>query len=181
MFLEKLWRWWLEGGATLPIDRLKRASRLLPEEAFMIDGLHYTRSDVERWLELQEEEILISVLGGLGDHYESERAPLPGEFWEELRQAARELGFSEILADYLPGAQLPPSNQARFIAADEAGDFVAMRDSGRTPVEIGAAAIRLGGSKIDVVRLLRGLFGFELGRAVSIYSEAEAAARDQRV
>ncbi|NNB89061.1 hypothetical protein HPC50_38385 [Corallococcus exiguus] len=172
-----------------PIERLKCASRLLPEEAFLIEGLHYTRSEVEKWLELQEYEVLVIVLGSIGDHYESERASLPGEYWEELRQAAQELGYSEILAAYLSGSQPQADSgvvsglvgQGRFIVADEAGDYVAMRDSGRTPVEIGAEAVRLGASRIDAVRLLRGLFGFDLRRAMSVYSEVEAAVRDKRV
>lgn len=182
MLLEWIRQWWAGSVERLsPIERLLRAYRLLPDEAFTIEGLLYTRSDVENWLERTEYEVLVIALGSIGDHYESERASLPGEFWEELRQAAREPGYSETLADYLPGAQLQPSAQARFIVADAAGDFVAMRDSGRTPVEIGAAAVRLGASKIDAVRLLRGLFGVDLRQVVSIYSEVEAAVRAKRV
>lgn len=181
MFLERLRRWWSgRVKIVLPIERLERASRLLPDAAFETEGLRYTRSDVETWLNMQEYEVLVIALGSIGDHCETELAPLPSEYWDELRQAARELGYSEILADYLPGAQPQPSAQARFIVADEAGDFVAMRDSGRTPVEIGVEAVRLGACKINAVRLLRGLFGFDLRQAVSIYSEVETIVRDER-
>ncbi|MCY1045337.1 hypothetical protein OV208_28735 [Corallococcus sp. bb12-1] len=161
-----------------PIARMRRALLLLPPDAFSLEGMFHTRADVEKWLEMNEFEILLSVLGGIGDQYESDRERLPASFWSELQLAAEEVGLTEVLRaerTHLAPETVDSScvRQAGFLAAVEAGRFTAMKEAGQPPVEIGVEAIRAGASDVDAVRLLRGLFGFELERAVSIHREAQ--------
>ncbi|NOJ97924.1 hypothetical protein HMI51_33920 [Corallococcus coralloides] len=76
----------------------------------------------------------------------SDQAVVVGK--SELRQAARELGYSEILQPYLLGARpdiesrtgAEPVGRHGSLLLMRSGIF-SMRDSGRTPVEIGVEAV----------------------------------------
>lgn len=180
--LKRLGQWWMDH----PTQHLRSAYALLPDGAFTLEGMHYTRAGLEELLDMSELQLLLGSLAGIGDEYEDQcQRPLPSEFWSHLHVAAEQMECMEELKPYMRDGQrvrglyLPPEQQrsARFLQTVESGRFHEMRKAGRPPVEIGVAAIEAGGGKVDTVRLLRELFGLELARAVVVFSEAQQLAR----
>lgn len=96
--LRRLGKWVAEH----PKQRLRSAYELMPEGAFHLEGMHYTRADIEEWLDMGELTILLGVLAGIGDEYEDQQQrPLPDAFWQHLHAAAEKMERMEDLAPFL--------------------------------------------------------------------------------
>lgn len=99
---KRLGRWFSEH----PKHGLRRAYALLPEEAFKLEGMHYTRADVEEFFDQMELQILAGVLAGLGDEFEDQyRRFLPAEFWQHLQAAAEKMECTDELKPYMKDGQ----------------------------------------------------------------------------
>lgn len=100
--LKRLGMWLAEH----PKQSLRRAYALLPDGAFQLDGMHYTRADVEELLDQGELQILTGVLAGLGDEFEDQyRHWLPAEFWQHLQAAAEKMECTDELKPYMQNGQ----------------------------------------------------------------------------
>lgn len=68
-----------------------------------MEGMLYSRLDLQGWLAGNEYEALIGAAAGIADEYEAQHGTLPEPFWSDLQAAAEQMGEAGLLAPFVEG------------------------------------------------------------------------------